>query len=135
MAEPEPVDALLPQEDGEEKEGDEAPVAQSTDVVIKSYDLHGEGESEPKRQQNGFGGGEAGAASADGDGEGEEQLVVTEEDGDREQIGPRDDIKVTVTGYQRTADNCTFDVEVHASTHLVSPGPFFFHPQALSFSS
>ena len=35
-----------------------------------------------------------------------------EEDGEYTEKGPRDDIKVSVLRYQRTADDFTFDVEV-----------------------
>ena len=96
--------AVLPQHE-EEDETD----SQGADPTVKSYGLKEEEVEEDKAesQQNGAGNGEAGDA-------GNEQLIVLEEDGEKEQLGPRDEIKVTVTGYQRTADNCTFDVEVHA---------------------
>ena len=88
--------AVLPQHEEEDKTD-----SQGADPTVKSYDLKEEEveENKAESQQNGAG---------------NEQLIVLEEDGEKEQLGPRDEIKVTVTGYQRTADNCTFDVEVHA---------------------
>lgn len=97
--------AVLPQHEEEDETG-----SQGADPTVKSYDLKEEEEvkeDKDESQQNGAGNGEAGDS-------GNEQLIVLEEDGEKEQLGPRDEIKVTVTGYQRTADNCTFDVEVHA---------------------
>ena len=102
--------AVFPQEEEEEEreEGDVKSKVQASDPAPES--------SADQPQENG-----TVCASGEEDVEGaeaeqqQEQLVVEEEDGDREeqqQLGPRDEIKVTVTGYQRTADICTFDVEV-----------------------
>lgn len=122
MAEPESPAVVLPQEDEEGKDDGDKPDEKTTDAVMKSYERDEAEESEPVPQQNGVGGGEPTDGTdktededeekEEEEGEGEEQLVVAEEDGDRERLGPRDEIKVTVTGYQRTADGCTFDVEV-----------------------
>ena len=101
----------------EEKEGIEEDQSgvQDADALMKSCELEEEREGEP--QENGVGVGkeeveEEGEGGASLKPNGKELLVVEEEDGDREYLGPRDEIKVTVTSYQKTADNCTFDVEV-----------------------
>lgn len=106
MAEPEAATTDLPRGDG--KEEDDQLDAQSDEPVIKTYDIDQNGGRDEMRE-NGF---EDDGAAASLEPNEKEQLVVEEEDGDREHLGPRDEIKVTVTGYQRTADNCTFDVEV-----------------------
>ena len=108
MAEIEDAAAVLPQEEEEREEGDVKSKVQSSDPAPKNSDQQPQKEDEP--HENGI--------TSDGvEGEGAEpQLVAIEEDRDRgeeQQLGPRDEIKVTVTGYQRTADSCTFDVEVH----------------------
>lgn len=102
MAESEVAAAILPQE--EEKEED--PEEKNVDPVMKSSDPQQDREDKPVEN----GPDDEGTAA---ESEGAEQLVVLEEDGDREHLGPRDEIKVTVTGYQRTADSCTFDIEVY----------------------
>lgn len=49
--------------------------------------------------------------------EDEEQAKNGEEELEEEEIrGPRDDISVSVTQYQRTADDFTFDVEVNSNS-------------------
>ena len=106
--------AIFPQDEEEQVEGKAD--AQDSDAVLKNYDFEDE-EKDSSQQQNGASWEEEG-----GKGEGErdtekEQLVVLEEDGEKEHLGPRDEIKVTVTGYQRTADNCTFDVEVRTTVN------------------
>ena len=113
--------AILPQEEEEEEREEEEDVKSKVQASDPAPEPHENGTvSESGRSE------EIEGAETEQQGPGEpkakEQLVVEEEDGDRDeqqqqqqQLGPRDEIKVTVTGYQRTADNCTFDVEVHAS--------------------
>ena len=48
---------------------------------------------------------------------GEEAEEEEEEEGVEVRRGPRDDIKVSVTGFQKTADDHTFDVEVYYYTN------------------
>lgn len=109
--------AVVPPENEEEEERDVKSKVQSSDPEPESSDQPQQNGDAPPHEN--------GTVSGEGDVEGagaeqQEQLVVEEEDGDsqRQQLGPRDEIKVTVTGYQKTADNCTFDVEV--SVHACS---------------
>lgn len=106
--------AILPQEEEKERKEEED---------VKSKVQASDQASADQPQENGTASEEdvEGAEPEAEQQEQEEQLVVEEEDGDRaeqqqqqqQQLGPRDEIKVTVTGYQRTADNCTYDVEVY----------------------
>ena len=111
--------AVVPREEEEEREEDVESKVQSSDPAPESSDqLQHNGDAPPHAHENGT------VSGGEGDVEGvgaeqQEQLVVEEEDGDRpqQQLGSRDEIKVTVTGYQRTADNCTFDVDVSPHVH------------------
>ena len=112
MADTEDSTAALPREveEQEREEGDVHPIYPVPKLSDQLHEHGVEGDEEVE-----------GVGAESKKQEVEEQLVVLEEDGDGEQdepLGPRDEIKVTVTGYQRTADNCTFDVEVTA-LHVV----------------
>ena len=101
--------AILTQD--EEEKAD----AQDSDPVLKNYGFEDKEKDSSQQQLNGASREKEEEVEEEGEGEEvkeKEQLVVLEEDGEKEHLGPRDEIKVTVTGYQRTADNCTFDVEV-----------------------
>ena len=102
--------AILPQEEEKEREEDVKSKLQASDPAPEPHENGTVGDSGRSEEVEG-----AEAEQQQREPEVEEQLVVEEEDGDRDeqqqQLGPRDEIKVTVTGYQRTADNCTFDVE------------------------
>ena len=119
--------AILPQEEEEEEreeEEEEEDVKSKVQASDPAPEPHENGTVSDSGRSEEIEGAET-EQQGPGEPKAKEQLVVEEEDGDRDeqqqqqQLGPRDEIKVTVTGYQRTADNCTFDVEVRALIQII----------------